>query len=87
MVGFKLIYPNGTLQEEGGIVLSDGECSNYGRRKNAEMQDYYYVKEVDYISGASIIIKRSVWNKIGGFDKRYVPAYNENIYFAYKLRK
>ena len=87
MVGSKLIYPNGTLQEAGGIVWSNGECSNYGRRKNADMPEYNYVKEVDYISGASIIIRKSVWNKVGGFDERYIPAYYEDTDFAFKLRK
>ena len=87
MVGSKLIYPNGTLQEAGGIVWSNGECSNYGRRKNADLPEYNYVKEVDYISGASIIIRKSVWKKIRGFDKRYIPAYYEDTDFAFKLRK
>ena len=87
MVGSKLIYPNGTLQEAGGIVWNNGECSNYGRRKNPDMPEYNYVKEVDYISGTSIIIKKSVWKKIGGFDKRYVPAYYEDTDLAFKLRR
>lgn len=87
MVGSKLIYPNGTLQEAGGIVWSNGECSNFGRRKNANMSEYNYVKEVDYISGASIIIRKSAWKQIGGFDRRFMPAYYEDTDFAFELRK
>jgi len=87
MAGSKLIYPNGTLQEAGGIVWSNGECSNFGRRKNANMSEYNYVKEVDYISGASIIIRKSAWEKIGGFDRRFIPAYYEDTDFAFELRK
>jgi GT2 family glycosyltransferase len=86
MAGSKLIYPNGTLQEAGGIVWSNGECSNFGRRKNANMSEYNYVKEVDYISGASIIVRKSAWKKIGGFDRRFVPAYYEDTDFAFELR-
>lgn len=87
MVGSKLIYPNGTLQEAGGIVWRNGECSNFGRRKNAKRSEYNYVKEVDYISGASIIIRKSIWKKLGGFDKRFIPAYYEDTDFAFQLRK
>lgn len=39
------------------------------------MGEYNYVKEVDYISSASILIKKSVWDEIWGFDKRYKVMY------------
>ena len=87
MVGSKLIYPNGKLQEAGGIVWKNGECSNYGRGNKLDMPEYNYVKEVDYISGASILIRKSIWEKIGGFDKRYFPAYYEDTDFAFELRR
>ena len=87
MVGSKLIYPNGTLQEAGGIVWNNGECSNFGRSKNPNLSEYNYVKEVDYISGASIIIRKSAWKKIGGFDRRFIPAYYEDTDLAFELRK
>ena len=87
MVGSKLIYPNGILQEAGGIVWNNGECSNFGRGDNLDMPEYNYIKEVDYISGASILIRKSIWEKIGGFDKRYIPAYYEDTDLAFELRK
>ena len=87
MVGSKLIYPNGILQEAGGIVFNDGGCSNYGKGYNADFPEYNYVKEVDYISGASIIIRKSLWDTIGGFDERFSPAYYEDTDLAFELRK
>ena len=87
MVGSKLIYPDGLLQEAGGIVWSNGECLNYGRGSNSDYPEYNYVKEVDYISGTSIIIRKSLWEKIGGFDKRFIPAYYEDTDLAFELRK
>lgn len=87
LVGSKLIFPNGVLQEAGGIVWSNGECQNFGRGDNPNNPEYNYVKEVDYVSGASILIRKSIWEKIGGFDERFVPAYYEDIDLAFELRK
>ena len=86
MVGSKVVYPNGQLQEAGGIVWNNGEYYNYGRGNNFDLPEYNYVKEVDYISGASILIRKMIWEKIGGLDVRYFSSFYGDIDFAFKLR-
>ncbi|MBR3288867.1 MAG: glycosyltransferase [Lachnospiraceae bacterium] len=87
MTGSKLLFADGTLQEAGGIIWSDGEGANYGRSDNPDDFKYNYVKEVDYISGAAIMIRKNLWNVIGGFDERYTPAYCEDSDLAFEVRK
>lgn len=87
MTGSKFLYPDGTIQEAGGIIWRDATGCNYGRGKPGNAYDCNYVKDVDYISGASICVRRALWEQIGGFDERYAPAYFEDSDLAFSVRK
>ena len=87
LVGSKLIYPDGKLQEAGGILWKDGSAWNYGYQSDRNKSEYNYRKTVDYISGAAIMISKKLWNKLGGFDEMFVPAYCEDSDLAFMVRQ
>lgn len=87
LVGAKLVYPDGRLQEAGGIIFSDGSGWNFGHFEDPQGPPFAYRREVDYVSGAAIAVRKSIVDVTGGFDERFSPAYYEDTDLAFEVRR
>jgi GT2 family glycosyltransferase len=87
LVGSKLIYPDGTLQEAGGIFWSNGNAWNFGRNKDSSNLEFNIDRQVDYCSGAALLLNSAAIRRVGFFSTEFLPAYCEDSDLAFKLRQ
>ena len=80
IVGSTFLNGDGTLQEAGSVIWSDGTTCNVG--DGARPGFMHFERRVDYASGGSLLIRRDVWDELGGFAHDYYPAYFEDVDFC-----
>lgn len=86
LVGSKLLYPDGKLQDAGGIVWGSGNPWNYGNRANPWEPRFCYARQADYLSGAAMMTTKKIWDQVGGLSDYLEPMYFEDTDFAFKVR-
>ena len=85
-VGSMFLYPDGSIQEAGAIVWKNGEAHHYGWGASPDDRRFNFAREVDYCSGASLLIRKDLFDRLGGFDRRFAPAYYEDIDLCFGVR-
>jgi GT2 family glycosyltransferase len=77
-VGPTILWPDGSLQEAGSVLWSDGWAAHVGASFPPGSTAYDYVRYVDYSSANGLLVDRRAWDAVGGLDERYFPAYFED---------
>lgn len=87
-VGGKLLFPDGRLQEAGGVLFHDATGANFGKWDPKPSGALYsYLRDVDYCSGALLATPRALFEELGGFDTRFRPAYYEDADYCLQVRR
>lgn len=86
LVGASLRYPDGRLQEAGGLVFADASGWNYGRNGHPADPRYCTRRDSHYCSGAALAVTRERFIALGGFDVRFAPGYYEDTDLAMRIR-
>ena len=78
-VGSLILGADGRCREAGSFVWSDGSSSPASGNGAEFPHRYDWVRRVDTCSATSLLVKRSTWDEVGGFDESYFPAYGEDV--------
>lgn len=80
-VGPRLVYPNGTLQHAGVVLGVGGLVGHSGRGLVPQDQGpggmLHQVRQVSAVTGACLVVRRAVFEALGGFDERYGVECND----------
>jgi len=78
----------GDLKEAGSIIWRDGSAGNFGRGDpDVDRSRYAYARDVDYGSGACLLIRAKLLRRVGGLDERFSPAYYEDVDICFAARE
>lgn len=91
VAGSKLLYSNSKIQEAGASLWTDGRSCSVGRGidgtgLDSSLPQFNYIREVDYVSFASVIIDKKVWDEIGGLSTDYGFGYFDDSDFCLQVR-
>ncbi len=86
-VGAKFIRTHGLLQEAGSIIWRDGSTSGYLRDADPAIPEANFLRDVDFCSGAFLMVRTEPLRALRGFDDDFRPAYYEETDLCVRLRK
>jgi GT2 family glycosyltransferase len=86
-IGSAVLFPDGRLQEAGSILWCDGSTMPVGRGAPGLTPEYDFVRDVDYCSACSLLVRARTWDVVGGMDEEYFPAYYEDCDLCMKIRR
>jgi len=80
-VGARLWYPDGTLQH-GGVIIGIGGVAGHAHLRLPKGSPGYFFRavvqqELSAVTGACLMVRRAVFEKVGGLDEQIAVAFND----------
>ena len=86
-VGSLFLNVDGTLQESGSLLFADGSTTAVSGNGTGVAHRYDWARRVDYCSAASLLVRKTTWDRLGGFDEIYYPAYFEDVDLCLRIQE
>lgn len=77
-LGGRIVLTDGGLQEAGNVLFRDGSAGGIGRGEDPFAHAARAARATDYVSGVFLATPRTWWERLGGFDTSFAPAYYED---------
>lgn len=81
IVGAKLFYPDDTVQHAGVVIGIGGFAGHiltgYGKNHAGYMGRLQITQDISAVTGACLMVKRQVFEKLGGLDEEFAVALND----------
>jgi GT2 family glycosyltransferase len=81
VVGGKLLYPDGTIQHAGVVIGMEGHASHvfWGaqEKQSGPFGSVDWYRNFMAVTGACMMIRRKVFEEVGGFDERYLLVFSD----------
>jgi GT2 family glycosyltransferase/glycosyltransferase involved in cell wall biosynthesis len=84
-VGPMFLYPDGRVQEVGGVALATGDVVQIGKGTVWGPEHFDTPCAVDFCSAACLMMRRADFLRVGGFGFEWEPAYYEDTDLCLKL--
>ena len=89
-VGAMLLYPDGTVQHAGIILGMEGVAGHCFIQSPGSASGYHgrlqYAQDLSAVTGACMMVRRDVWEKVGGLDETFSVSYND-VDLCMRMRK
>lgn len=88
LVGAKLLYPDHrTIQHAGGFVQRPTLLAQHHGYGESDHGQYDTPRDVEFVTGAALALRRATWNALGGLDDSFYPAYYEDVDLGWRVRQ
>jgi GT2 family glycosyltransferase len=87
IVGSRILYPDGvTIQHAGGIVHYPLATTAHIGRGEIDRGQYNLEKQVSFVTGAALAMRRDVGHLLNFFDEEFFPMYYEDVDLCWRAQ-